>query len=463
MLNKEIDHVIIGSSYLSYFLGIKSLNSKHSTLILDDHRFKFGGLFQSKFTELDRAFMKQLGETHNIESFKNIDEFLKPCPYYIHVNGSILRLGDSPLRNFKEVGRKLHVGLKKESKTIEHDVYYKVLEEVDEDQFNFLFSNFCHELAEAVQSLPSIKHFDLSTFFKCAPQFLVDFFDTIASRYSDQESTIRDAWSLQCLLYSLRGIFQDNFSFSISKFELFHLLVSLLSKSYHLDYSAFNKSLHNEFNQLGGNLREVELEQWLFDKNRPWALMLSSFEGVVKPGEVSFVGPRPQAMPIDITPLGEYYASVEFSWQIDSKNSILPPEGITFFCCSDAIGTEMPFFWTSVEGNKVTVCAYLLWCEGRKFEFYIDRLKEYLLKEINQFYMIDRNSIISESVRELRDIALSGVAAGGTFEQVSSNKIHVLDNTDISNKTLVGGVNYWGQFRKFPLGKYSMLLDLCLS
>ncbi|MCK5882130.1 MAG: hypothetical protein KAG61_00460 [Bacteriovoracaceae bacterium] len=463
MLDKNIDHVIVGSSYLSYFLGLKSLGANKSTLIVDDKRFQFGELFQGKFTELDRSFIKKLGELNSIQAFIDIDQYIEPAPYFIHVNGAIVRLGDSPLRNFKEVGRKLHGGIKNKSKEIESDIYSNILDEVGPEKFNNLFETFCRDMAVTTLGLPSTKHFDLSTFFKCAPPFLITLFDTISKSYSDQDCPIGETWSMRCLLYSLRGVFQDDFSFSLSKFELFHLVVSFLSPSYQLNFQALDQALSIEFAAKGGQLRQVELDSWLFDKNRPWALMLSSFEGVVCPGDVSFIGPIPESMPIEISPVGDYYKAVEYTWDCIGENTLLPSEGTTFFCCSDAIGTETPFFWCKVKGNQVVISAYLLRCEGRKFDFYVDRLREYLLKEINRTHSITPKDIKNESVRELRDIALSGVSAGGAFEQVSSSKVQVLDNTNISNKVLVGGVSYWGQFRKFPLGKYSMLLDLCLS
>ena len=106
MLNKNVDDLIIGKSYLSFILGQIRLGQNRSTLILDDSRIQYGNIFVNKIGEIEKNFLIRWGEEKDIAPLKELDKYLKISPYTVIVDKKSIRLGDTYIRNVTELARK---------------------------------------------------------------------------------------------------------------------------------------------------------------------------------------------------------------------------------------------------------------------------------------------------------------------------------------------------------------------
>lgn len=458
MLEKNIDHIIYGLNYYSYFLGINQLNAGKSALLIDDERTNFSSFFLNSCSEIDRAFFLRMGERYGIGPFKRVDTFLTMTPQYFQLGHTVLRLGDSPFRNFCELTRRFHFafGNKNEELSV-----WLARHQLDSVLFNKHFDDFLHQLVEQVVGVKGNKSVDFSLFYHLAPAFFREIYDSLSDFFFQSEDTSTESWALRSLLSSCRALSQDKLSLKFGKFELFHLLTYLLSPHYSVSCDDFNKQLEAQFLNAGGNVRRVQLAEWLYDAGKPWAINLSSFEGIVMPKGQSILGNIHPTFPLEVETEDRFHSSLVFEWKINENFSSLLPEGRYIFAYPDRLGTDSSFFAYSRNGMQVSLRVFYLYLPANKKEFIANDLRKQIINQLFANFSFDVSWIESESIYEGDDYVLDTDPEHGAFSQSVAQTPYLLNNGDLNNKELVKFVDYYGVFRHFPLGKFSLALDLC--
>ena len=106
MLNKDIDFALVGHNFITFILSIGLLERGKKVLVLDDDRFNYGDFFTNSLTLLDVEFLRKWGEGSDLSPLKNIDNYLVSSSVYFYVGKKQVLLGDSPIRNYRELCRK---------------------------------------------------------------------------------------------------------------------------------------------------------------------------------------------------------------------------------------------------------------------------------------------------------------------------------------------------------------------
>ena len=58
MIEREVDNLLLGKSFLSVVLGLFKLEKNEKTLILDDYEYGYGELYTRYLTQVDVDFFK---------------------------------------------------------------------------------------------------------------------------------------------------------------------------------------------------------------------------------------------------------------------------------------------------------------------------------------------------------------------------------------------------------------------
>jgi hypothetical protein len=125
MLNKNIDYALVGHNFITFLLSIGLLNRGKKVLVLDDDRFNYGDFFTNSLTLLDVEFLRTWGELGDLAPLKKIDDYLSPQSIYFYVGKKQIVLGDTPIRNYRELCRKfpnLFMNEKSGSLSLENEV-----------------------------------------------------------------------------------------------------------------------------------------------------------------------------------------------------------------------------------------------------------------------------------------------------------------------------------------------------
>ena len=291
MLNKNIDYALVGHNFITFLLSIGLLNRGKKVLVLDDDRFNYGDFFTNSLTLLDVEFLRAWGEIGDLGPLKKIDEYLAPEAVYFYVGKKQIVLGDTPLRNYRELCRKfphLFIDDKTGSLAFENEVM----------DFNNSYSDFCSKVTRVLfQEKKSTKMTRL--FESSIPADLLYHFEHFFSHFSQKDQmTEMERGEFNALIFMTRGFFQSRLSSTGSRSEIMHLFFSLISPYFKLDHERLIHDLLEVHQQAGGEFKKLNLADLKFQSGLVKGFELESFEGLIKPKKMAFIGGYPVGLPI---------------------------------------------------------------------------------------------------------------------------------------------------------------------
>ena len=204
MLNKDIDFALVGHNYITFLLSIGLLNRGKKVLVLDDDRFNYGDFFTNSLTLLDVEFLRSWGLLGDLLPLKNIDDYLSPQSIYFYVGKKQIVLGDTPLRNYRELCRKFpNLFMNESSGSL------SLQEEVN--AFNESYNNFCTKVTQTIflekNSSKVPKLFNSSI-----PAELLGHFQNFFKLFSNKDNMTEACRSeFNALIFMTRGFFQNRY------------------------------------------------------------------------------------------------------------------------------------------------------------------------------------------------------------------------------------------------------------
>ncbi len=459
MLEKKIDSLIFGHNYYSLLLGIKQSQEGESVLLIDDARTTFSPFFMQQTGELDRQILVELGQSLKIESLVQVDQYLTMTPCFYQLGLFRIRLGDLPFRNFSELCRRFHFAFAHVGESFED---WCKRNDVTAASFNRDYSAFIRNFVIDLLQSKVNGSFDLPYFRRCAPAFLQDIFNSFINWEKQRERADQDSCNLRCLLAVLRSQFQQNLSPHSNSSELFFLLMMMLSPNYRMNNHQLNEALEQKFKLLNGKIRQVEMGEWLFENGKPWAVKLSSFEGVVMPERQAIVGNLSSTFPLEVDHQHKFYTSLVFKWELSAIADHFIPNQPFCFANPDRLGTDFPFFFMEKNDEGLfELRIFYFNAEASKKEFLQDDLRDELLNQLAIAFHFNRSWILSEKIIDGHDITLSYNIDRDRLPLTSHASPRLFDTSIINHKEVVRQVAYYGVFRCFAMGKISLLKDLC--
>lgn len=374
MINKNVDYALVGHNYLTFLLSEGLLNRNKKVLLLDDDRFNYGDFFTNSLTNIDLLFIKKYGELTNSTPLLEIDKFITTEPRFFYLGKKQILLGRSPAQNLKELCRKLP-----EFFSVPDNFNFS---EEDCNRFDLEFNSFCEKVIARLLS-PDKNNRLYQNFYESAGELLKTIFDQFISKIAQRNSASEESkFLLSSFLYMTRGFYQSHFSISGSKVELIHNLLCLLSPYYRLNYHSLNANLLERFTQKGGEFKKLNLADLKFQRGVIKGLELESYDGLVLPKKIIFVGGHPMGLSIRFERPRNVFNCL--SVEVDCNN--IPHELIgrrIIFSSVMKVSTSRPLFELHISENKLVLNIVVQKKNGIKVEFIQGQILEDLKSDLN--------------------------------------------------------------------------------
>ena len=253
MINKKIDSVILGNNLLSYIMAIKNIKNERSCIVLDDIKMKFGSLYIEAISDFEKNMLELLGRTLNIDSLKEISNYLSERHITFVIDNTMIRLGRSPYRNLVELARKFpNLFFNQDNNGT--DLLNLLQDNKLSEEFDFRFNQFL----KATSKMTMEDGFKLNQLLTICPKIIKDLFEGCLRFFNNKgnlNQQLEKYWEHKTLFYMARGYYQNKLGLKMSQEEVFHLFLSMLSPLYDINHELLINDLKNYFLNLGGQFK----------------------------------------------------------------------------------------------------------------------------------------------------------------------------------------------------------------
>ncbi len=459
MLNRNLDFALVGHNFFAFLLSIGLINRGKKVLVLDDDRFNYGDFFTNSLTSLDVEFLKSWGAASDLSPLKNIENYLSPGKVYFYVGKKQVALGDLPHRNFRELCRKfpsLFYNAEKIKGAFSH-----------EDEilaFDSVYSEFCQKVSTLLFNEKSSAKMSV-LFENSIPEDLKSHFQHFFSHFAKKENMPEgELYDFNALVFMMRGFFQSRLSVTGSKSEIMHLFFSLISPYYRLDHERLIADLLSHHLSIGGEFKKLNLQDLKFQSGLVQSFELESFDGLIKPQKMAFIGGYPVGLPIKLqaTQSASYNCLNAVLHFKDEVPKLLQGKKCVF-TSPIKIGTERPFWEVYFREDSATFNMIMAKKEGRKIDFIEERVKSILMDDLHYLFPEYTFSLSSFVMKFTLDVFIEDKDYGAykRSESALTKKITgVLEDTAPLLISRLKNVLYFGPYNEDSLGTFSSLVEI---
>lgn len=459
MQNRNLDFALVGHNFFAFLLSIGLLNRGKKVLVLDDNRFNYGDFFTNSLTSLDVEFLKSWGAESNLAPLINIEKYLSPSSVYFFVGKKQIVLGDLPHRNFRELCRKfpglfLEGNTSKASLTHENEIV----------NFDNIYNDFCQKISALLFNEKRASK--LSMLFESSlPESLKANFTHFFSHFGEKDKMREeDVYDFNALMFMTRGFFQNRLSITGSKSEIMHLFFSLISPYYKLDHDKLIADLLHEHLEKGGEFKKLNLSDLKFQSGLVKSFELESFDGLIRPNKMAFIGGYPVGLPIKLgkTSSASYNClNVEFTFKegvpklLDGKKCV--------FTSPIKIGTDRPFWEVYFHGNKAIFNVIMAKKEGTKIDFISERVKTILIGDLSYLFPEYEFTATDCKMKFTLDVFIEDKDFNAHKRVEAGLKKRLVDVLEDSAPLLMSrlkNVLYFGPYNEDSLGTFSSLVEI---
>ena len=453
MQNKNIDFALVGHNFFAFLLSIGLLNRGKKILVLDDDRFNYGDFFTNSLTSLDVEFLKAWGQEDQLPPLMNIESYLRPEKVYFFVGKKQVVLGDTPYRNFQELCRKFP------------ELFLtKINEEMEAQAFNLLYNEFCQKVSSLLFYEKSLSKMSKS-FEGAIPNELQALFGNFFSHFGlkDKMNEV-ELGEFNSLIFMTRGFFQNRLAISGSRSEIKHLFFSLISPYCKLDHERLITDLLAIHTQKGGEFKKLNLSDLKFQGGLVKSFELESFDGLIRPEKMVFIGGYPVGLPIKLKDTkSASYNCLNVTFEFKHDLPILLDQKKCVFTSPIKIGTDRPF-WEVYFGGKTAVFNIIrVKKEGTKIDFIFERVKGLLLSDLAYLFPEYSFDVVDTKMKFTLDVFIEDKdyhahkKSPATFQK---KIVEVLEDSAPLLLTKLKNVLYFGPYNEDSLGTFSSLVEI---
>ena len=456
MLNKDIDFALVGHNFITFLLSIGLLNRGKKVLVLDDDRFNYGDFFTNSLTLLDVEFLKTWGETAGLLPLKNIEDYLSPQSIYFYVGKKQIVLGDTPMRNYRELCRKfpnLFMNEKTNSLSLQNEV----------NDFNDSYNNFCSRVTKSI-FIEKNSSKVTKLFISSIPSELLFNFQHFFSLFSNKSKmTESERSEFNALIFMTRGFFQNRLSTTGSRSEIMHLFFSLISPYFKLDHDRLIRDLLAVHQESGGEFKKLNLADLKFQSGFVKSFELESFEGIVKPNKMAFIGGYPVGLPVRLKTSSVSYNCLNVTLRFKDALPELLKEKKLIFSSPMKIGTDRPF-WEVYFGNSEAVFNIIMAKrEGTKIDFIKERVINLLTEDLAYLFPEYKFEITNSEMKFTLDVFIEDKdfnAYKRIESSIGTKLVEVLEDSAPLIFSKLKNVLYFGPYNEDALGTFSSLIEI---
>lgn len=447
MLRKSYKNGIIGLNYISLVYGIISLKSAQSTVLIDDNDLAFANKWYLNIGHTERAVLLNLGEKHNIQCLKNLDNYLKDKNTVLYLNEKMVELSNSPYANIKEIARKFPECFS--------EVYQKRLVEVNHEVFDSDYFNFLDTIAKKSFDLFSEKNLDES-FNHSKNLELTEVFQSFLNFLGQDHLVTKQ------LHYVLQVMFQTVFSSGKNELETKYLLTSLISPRYEVDFKTLEEDLVFEYRKHGGDMKNTSIKDWGITDNKLNYLLLDAIDGIVKVENTSYFGQSSESLPFQSKDKGTQFLSINLKGYVDHEFVTLFKGKRIVFSQEKRMGSDFPYWEVSINESGLLEGVYSFAdYQGTKPSFYYHHALEDLFNSLEMMLpgLVKADWISRAKLIKGKDIWFE-------FRPSEKDSLHPHSSRgfanfyDMDKGHRLSGIEHCGPNRSKSLGLYAYLLDI---
>lgn len=438
MLKKNVDLVVVGNNYISYLLAYQLILTNKEILILDDERISMDENHFKNFSLIESSFISAWGEDLESPELTSFEQFITPVPMTLNIGKKQVLIGrDDPYSNLKELARKLPEYF--------FNVYEMILDGgITKESFNKSYHDLCQRIGKNLCRFKTLQNYNLATFLNHCPDYFSDIFELFYSNVKFDENEFDDDKAL--FIYSCRAIYHDVLSVRLAKIEAIHLLISLIGPRLSLSTENMLENLKDLLEKRGGNFRRSQIREWKFNKSRPWCVELNSFEGIVHPKGLVFIGGKPREIPLQLG-----FNHLHNCYHIKVKRErLINCDSRNYHFNEKYMGAQFPFWIEEDFEDHSIIRVFSKGHNCEKAEFLKDEMIE-LLK--NEGIIKERDEVIGVSLS-------TEVLSGGVAKSLNlPEKMTLRDGAFAYKGEALKDVHYIGPCKRGPLGLLSSLME----
>ncbi len=448
MLNKNIDFALVGHNFFSYLMGIGLCAKKKNVLILDDDRFNHGSLFTDSLTIIDLEILKKWGEKYDIPQLKKIEEYIKFSPISFFVGKTEVLLGDNPSRNYRELSRKFPQFFSPDDLS---DSFDQGIFQVATSLAESFYTD--QNLIKISKRLENLQHLDVIKKFE---DFFALFF--LKNKWDMQSQS-----ELNSFVTLGRGFFHNRLSIDGSLSELMHLFFSFLSPHFEFDHDRLVADLLVQYQSLGGEFKKINLADLKFQKGILSSFQFDSFEGIINPSHLMFIGGEPTGLPVLLKEKGTAFNSLEVKMQLSSIVPLNLRGKKILFSSPLKTGTSWPFWEASFYEKNIIFNLVMIKRQGIKEEFIKNKVLVYLLADLAFLYPEINFTIESSELKFTLDVLIEDNNLNAHLldsPKVSFRPVKVFSKISPFSFFRLKNVSYLGPYSGNTHGIFSSLIQL---
>lgn len=443
MLKNRYQEILVGVGLTSLIRGIISLKRNKSTLLIDDKRFiveSYPGLYLS---DLEVLSLLRLGKKYDIPELVDIKQFLLDSEIEFVTEDKRLKLGRSPLRNFKEVLRKFPELLN----ASDLDEVYREKEEDFNKYFLSELTRFESHIHDT-SGRPKGYRFEIQ-----GPQWMKTIFDRFKvelNRGYDESKSLK----YSSLLHLLGLSHEEKLKTSLGQEEIPFYFFRTFSQNYRLQDFFLATQLKRRLVLLGGDYKESTVQFWQFFDNRFENLLLASFEGVITGERVLFFSHIPEDVPFKIASTYKIFRKSQIC-PARRMSTPFPPTNLTFMATSHLLGSEGPFRVLSKAQDFSSYHWPYPVLPGSKPEFYKEEVMSSFQNDAMTLpftapavEMVPAGSV----TLDLRQLKSDKKSLGPVLQKLPFE----IENSD----KVIRGFEYWGPFRYRSFGLLALMYGI---
>ncbi len=339
MLERDFDIMVVGRNYHSLLFAIGQARLGQKVLLLDDPRMGSGDSYGHGLGAIEYHFLKTWGRDFSVGPLQSGDDYFEPCPLDFFFHHRWTRLNSTPSHNMLELLRRFSTPLGEEGAFLQ-----RLLGGAEQRRsFDLEIERFVTWAGQNAFRRQSTEALGVDFFLAQCPPHPAKIFKVL--RQYLEKNRLRPEGEIYLLISLARAFFLKNLSPEMASDEIFYTFINLLAPSYSFHRERLERDLEQFFLAVGGQLKRTQVREWKFHRGRPWCLELASFEGIIHPRKVAFVGEELWGVPLKLG--GEspsYRALVLENWPPAEEMGHLPPGNFVFGDFTK-MGTSFPLWW----------------------------------------------------------------------------------------------------------------------
>ena len=385
-LEKNFDVLVVGKNYLSFLLALRQIEQGQKVLILDDQRLSRPHFYGQGLGMMEYFFLKIWARYKGIKPLQELDGHLVHRPLHFFLKDySWLQLHSRPSQNLLEFLRRLGNFFGPEGSIL----YQELAGEDHCEEFDRAMEKLAKDCAQSLFYHQRLTQTEFKTFLKDTSPFVQKVFALFESFF--EQTSFQDNKKAYLLYYLSQFFFFKGLPPSRSSSQNFLLLLYLLGPSYFLQYEALERDLEEFFRGCGGQIKKTWVRDWKFHKKKPWCLELASFEGVIYPQKIAFMGENLSRLPFRLKKERGLYEDMILENSVSLEAAGHLPEGHFIFGNETRVGTSFPL-WSlerlyPVEKRYLfRVHFFALKQPGSKIDFLEDTLLALLVPDLLKIF-----------------------------------------------------------------------------